>query len=392
MSKLEKYSQRIIDAMKATPGVADTDTSLVVGKPELRTVINRKKAAELGVSVVDIASALRLLVGGYEVGNFAEAGEQYDVFVRATPSARVDVESLKKLTVPSSKLGTVALENVVDFQEGTGPSRIDRYNRRKSVYLYANILPGTSQQAVLEAANRAAKDANMERGYELMPLGQSRELGRAAVNFFIAFILAFIFMYLVLAAQFESFLHPITILLSLPLTIPFALLSVIIFKQSLNLFSALGILVLFGVVKKNSILQVDHTIHLRKEGLPRGRAILLANKDRLRPILMTTVAFVAGMLPLVASSGAGAGTNRATGFVIIGGQSMALFLTLLATPVTYSILDDVSRFLRRTFGFAPKPEDLIPETAPDPVPNPRPELGTGTLVMPATDPSAHSAE
>jgi len=394
MKKLEMYSKRIIDAMKATPGVADTDTSLVVGKPELRTIINRKKAAELGVSVVDIAGALRLLVGGYEVGNYAEKGEQYDVFVRATPSARLNVETLKKLTVPSSKLGTVALENVVDFQEGTGPSRIDRYNRRKSVYLYANILPGTSQQGIMDAANKAAKDANMEKGYELMPLGQSRELGRAAVNFLIAFLLAFVFMYLVLAAQFESFIHPITILLSLPLTIPFALLSVILFRQSLNLFSALGILVLFGVVKKNSILQVDHTINLRKEGLPRGRAILLANKDRLRPILMTTVAFVAGMMPLVVSSGAGAGTNRATGFVIIGGQTMALFLTLIATPVTYSILDDISRFLRKLFGFAPKPEDLIPEDAPDPQPHSGRPMGGGggTLVMHNPDPSTHSAE
>ncbi len=382
MTKLESYSKRILDAMKATPGVADTDTSLVVGKPELRTIINRKKAAELGVSVVDIASALRLLVGGYEVGNYAEKGEQYDVFVRAIPSARVDVESLKKLTVPSTKLGTVALENVVDFKEGTGPSRIDRYNRKKAVFIYANILPGTSQQAIIDAANAAAKSANMEKGYELMPLGQSRELGRAAVNFMVAFLLAFIFMYLVLAAQFESFLHPITILISLPLTIPFAILSIIIFKQSINLFSSLGILVLFGVVKKNSILQVDHTIHLRKEGMPRDRAILVANKDRLRPILMTTVAFVAGMLPLVVSSGAGAGTNRATGFVIIGGQSMALFLTLLATPVTYSILDDVSRFIRKLFGFELKAEDFAIKDTAMPPSKPAATGQHETLVMP----------
>jgi hydrophobic/amphiphilic exporter-1 (mainly G- bacteria), HAE1 family len=328
LRKLEQYAEKILEAIKAAPGVADTDTSLITGKPELRATIDRKKASELGVSVADIAGALRLLVGGYEVGNYAEAGEQYDVFARAIPSARNDAESLGRIAVPSMKLGTVTLDNLVTFTEGSGPSRIDRYNRRKSVYLYANVLPGSSQQAILDAAMTAAKDLQMEPGYQLSPMGQSKELGKAAQNFLIAFFLSFVFMYLVLAAQFESWLHPITILLSLPLTVPFALVSIIIFGQSLNIFSSLGILVLFGVVKKNSILQIDHTISLRAQGMPREAAIRQANRDRLRPILMTTIAFVAGMIPLVLSSGAGAGTNRATGFVIIGGQSLALLLTL----------------------------------------------------------------
>ncbi len=361
LDKLSKYADVMLAKLRATPGVADPDTSLVLGKPELRAHIDRKKAADLGVSVVDVASALRLLVGGYKVSAYNEGGEQYDVHARAISTSRSTIEGLKRLSVLSTKLGTVTLDNVVTFSEGSGPSRIDRYNRRKTVILQSNMKTGASQSAVLASLNQAAKDLNMETGYSAAPVGQSKELGRAAANFGLAFLLSFIFMYLVLAAQFESWLHPITILLSLPLTVPFAILSVIIFRQSLNIFSMLGVLVLFGVVKKNSILQIDHTIKLRDTGMPRAQAILEANRDRLRPILMTTVAFVAGMIPLVMSSGAGAGTNRATGFVIIGGQTFSLLLTLLATPVAYSLFDDLSAWFSRVraslFGVEPEVRD-----------------------------------
>jgi len=363
MAKITDYSTRLLEVLKTLPGVVDPDTSLIVGKPELRAHIDRAKAAELGVNVAEVASTLRLLVGGYQVTNFNEHAEQYEVHARAQPGNRADIEGLRRLSVPSQKLGSVTLDNLVTFTPGKGPSKIDRFNRRRQVIVMCNMQKGFSEGATVAALDKAVQAMHMPPEYSAAATGRSRELGRAAANFFLAFAMSFIFMYLVLAAQFESWLHPITILLALPLTVPFAILSVILFQQSLNIFSMLGILVLFGVVKKNSILQIDHTIKLRAAGYPRMEAILRANRDRLRPILMTTAVFVAGMIPLVVSSGAGAGTNRATGFVIIGGQTFSLLLTLLATPVAYSLFDDLAAKVRKVLKL--RDQDPAPAQVPE---------------------------
>jgi len=342
LDKLNEYSQKIVAKLQGTPGVGDPDVSMVFGKPELRVEIDRQRASDLGVKVTDIATALNTLVAGQVVSSFPSGGEQYDVRLRADNKYRTSVEGLSQLIVFSTnKQGWVPLDQVVRIKGGTAPSSISRLDRQRQVTISANVLKGSSQQQVITEVQKAAESLKMDPGYGTAPIGMSKMLSEALFYFVIAIALTLIFMYIVLAAQFESFLHPFTILLTLPLAVPFGILSLALAGQTINVFSALGMLLLFGIVKKNAILQIDHMNGLREKGLDRYEAIIQANRDRLRPILMTTAALVVGMLPLIVSSGDGAATNRSIGVLVAGGQTFCLLLTLLAVPVFYSLFDDM---------------------------------------------------
>jgi HAE1 family hydrophobic/amphiphilic exporter-1 len=326
-------------------GIVDADTSIRLNKPELQVQIDRGRAADLGVDTQDIAAALRVMVGGDdEVTRFRDPSinDDYNVQLRLTEGDRNNPETLGQLFVPRGNGELVRLDNVVRIVETESASRIDRLDRQRSAFVRGNVAPGYAQADRLQAFRQAALDLNMPPAYSVAIAGRGRELERTFTEFLWAFLLSVIFMYMILASQFESLVHPLTILLSLPVAIPFALFSLWATGQTLNLYSALGLLVLFGVVKKNAILQIDHMNNLRSKGKERLQAIMEANRDRLRPILMTTLALVGGMLPLALGTGPGAEERRSIAIVVIGGQTMALLLTLLMTPVAYSLFDDMS--------------------------------------------------
>ncbi|HEX8912779.1 MAG TPA: efflux RND transporter permease subunit, partial [Humisphaera sp.] len=441
LAKLNRYADLMIQRLRAKEGLVDVDTTLALRKPEMRVKIDRDKAADLGVDVRTVASTLQVLVGGSVVSDYKDpqSGETYDVWLRAGASHRgtagqaaardaagFDLASgnrqiLDRLTIPSTKPpatggpggGLVQLSSIATLEENTGPAQIDRFARQRKITLISNLAPATAGRPAY-STDAAVKDfqavfdtleeqpdgsyARPPADYELIPSGRAKTQKESNDAFFVALLLSLIFMYMILAAQFESFVHPITILLAVPLTIPFALLSLILLGQALNIYSILGVFLLFGIVKKNGILQVDYTNVLRDRAreepgvvpapyapgganalgqrsvnptgnghgapLPRQTgwdrfvarlsapkrvrtwAIMEANRTRLRPILMTTLMLIAGMVPIALGQGPGAGSRASMAKVIVGGQALSLLLSLLITPVAYSLFDDVAQWWR----------------------------------------------
>ena len=341
---LARFTEALRGKILAMGGVADADTTLKLDKPELRVVVDRDRAGDLGVEVEDVARAMRLMVGGDDrVSRFIDPAlnEDYDVQVRLEEGDRNDPGTIARLYVPRTGGGLVRLDSVARLEPSTTASRIDRLDRQRVASLRATVAPGYALGDRLDAVRAAADELGLPPGYSISVSGRGRELERTFREFLWAFLLSIAFMYMILAAQYESLIDPVTILPALPLSVPFALLSLWLAGNTLNLYSALGILVLFGVVKKNSILQVDHIKQLRAQGLERTAAVVQGSRDRLRPILMTTLTLVAGMLPLAVGTGPGAEERYTIAVVVIGGQSLSLLLTLVVTPIAYAIFDDL---------------------------------------------------
>ncbi len=348
LETLDRYAKSIVDELKKVEGAVDIDTSFTNAKPEYRVIIDRDKANILGVKIEDIATTLRSFISGEEViTRYREGDELYEVKMRVDERWRNSLNIIKSLTIPSESGMLVRLDNVAEIVEGLGPTQIDRYNRQRKISIYANTQGKASLSQILDIADKKFNSINSSPLYSATPIGKSKEFKRMLKSFLMAFIFAFMFVYIVLAAQFESFIYPISIIIILPLTIPFALISLYILGQKLTLFGLMGIFMLFSIVKKNSILQVDYTNTLRAAGYDREKAILEANRVRLRPILMTTITLVFAMIPTALSSSPGSEMRKAVAGVIIGGQILSLLITLLMTPVSYIIMDDISNSIKR---------------------------------------------
>jgi HAE1 family hydrophobic/amphiphilic exporter-1 len=359
LDRLSDYAELIMAKLRENHGIVDVDTTLSNRKPELHVHIDRAKASQFGLRVADIANSLRTLIGGEIVGNYKEGDDQYDVWLRATERNRDAQEDLDQISVriggaargglvTGTETNLVQLANFVRLEESHGPNQIDRYQRQRKVTVQANLFNYALGEAIKDV-KRIADESNLPPEYQVIFTGRAKSFQESNRNFLFAFGVAMIFMYMILAAQFEHFVHPISILMAVPLSLPFALLTFVILREPLNIFGVFGLFMLFGIVKKNGILQVDYTNTLRERGMEREEAILQANRVRLRPILMTTMMLVASMIPIAMGTGPGSAGRAAMAKVIIGGQMLCLLLTLLVTPVSYSIFDDwgAGRFFRK---------------------------------------------
>ncbi len=339
LNQLAEYALKVLAEAQKTPSITDPKLSLSVSNPELHVAVDRRRAADLGVRMATIGSTLRLAVAGDDQISFYKEGqEQYPVKVRVLENQRRDAQEVGRLTVPSPN-GPVRIDNIARVEAGLGPSQLQRSNRQFTVQLNGGVAPGHALDEASNDIRRIMSSVGLPPTMSYKLYGQSKILDETTSNLILAIALAMIFVYMVLAAQFESFVQPVVIMLVLPISVPFALFTLWVTGRTLNLWSALGMLLLLGIVKKNSILQVDYANVLRAKGLPLREAIVESCRTRLRPILMTTSAIIAGLIPTSLGLGIGGTGRAAIAITVIGGQGLCLFLTLLLVPVAYVKFD-----------------------------------------------------
>ncbi len=343
LRQIAGYSKQALLAAQQLKSLADVKITLNVSNPEVHVAVDRKRAADLGVRMATVGNTLRLAVAGDdEISFYKEGPEQYPVKMRVLEGQRRDIAEIGRLTVPAAT-GQVRLDNIATIERGLGPTTLQRSDRQFAVSLIADVAPGHALDEASNDVRRILRGLKMPPTMSFRLQGQSKILDETTANLVMAIGLAMIFVYMVLASQFESFLQPIVIMLVMPIAVPFALFTLLVTGRTLNLWSALGMLLLLGIVKKNSILQVDYANVLRARGVPLREAIVESCRTRLRPILMTTTAIVAGLVPTSLGIGIGGSGRAAIAVTIIGGQSLCLFLTLLLVPVAYVQFDALER-------------------------------------------------
>ncbi len=339
LAEIAEYSKKALVAAQKLPSLTDAKITLNLSNPEVHVAVDRRRAADLGVRMATVGNTLRLAVSGDDqISFYKEAAEQYPVKMRVLENQRRDIEEIGRLTVPSAT-GPVRIDNIARIERGLGPTTLQRSNRQFNVSLIADVAPGHALDEASNDVRSMLAGLNMPVTMSYRLQGQSKILDETTANLIMAIGLAMIFVYMVLASQFESFLQPIVIMLVMPIAVPFALFTLWATGRTLNLWSALGMLLLLGIVKKNSILQVDYANVLRARGLPIREAIVESCRTRLRPILMTTTAIIAGLVPTSLGIGIGGTGRAAIAVTIIGGQALCLFLTLLLVPVAYVKFD-----------------------------------------------------
>lgn len=336
--RLDRYVSSLADALREDPQFVDTNTSYDAGKPEVRAEIDRRRAAALGVSVSQIAGTLNRLVGGVDVTTYEEAGQRYDVRLRLKPDQRDDLDDLKLVQVRAQDGRLVDLENVATLELSTGPVRISRNNRTRQVTVYSNPAPGVALGTAVSELESAVAELGTPEGYGAVLRGSADRMREAASSIVFAFLLALLSLYMILASQFDSFSMPLVVMVTAPLAFIGAFAALWLTGQALSLFAQIGVVILMGLVMKNGILLVDYANQLRAQGKSAKTAMIHAGAVRLRPILMTTVSTVSGMLPVALARTDGAEFRNAMGILVIGGLLSSMFLTLIVIPTLYTVL------------------------------------------------------